>query len=159
MIGWTTIALAIAFFTTRYGAAAWIALSGVDQTALLTTAWNRILYDPRWAIPASPTPAQLIDLAYAQHLTAWYMYTHISDEDRRKGLQAQAVIQAGIVQETYEKSMLTSIPLPPEALAILIKFFKAAKPFYAVDVDRREPVGADQDVTDVENDLNEPGIY
>ena len=158
-IGWTSSVNANSFFTTRYGAGAWASLTVAEQTALLTTAWNRILYDPRWSIPASPDAATKAKLAYAQEETAWYMYTHIEDEDRRKGLQAQAVTQAGIVQESYDKDKLNEIPLPPEALAVLNKLFKAAKPFFAIDIDRREPVGANQDVTDIDDSLNEPGVY
>lgn len=158
-IGWVSIANAATFFSTRYGADAWAALSVANQTSLLTTAWNRILYDPQWSIPATPSVDDKAKLAYAQELTAWYMYTHIEDEDRRKGLQAQAVVSAGIVQESYDREKLEKVPYPPEALVILEKYFKLNKPFYVVDIDRREPVGADQDTTDIDDSLNERGVY
>jgi hypothetical protein len=158
-IGWVEQTAAATFFTTRYGCAAWATLISADQVSLLTTAWNRILHDSRWTIPASPSAAEKADLAYAQELTAWYMYVHLKDEDRRKGLQAQGVISAGLVKESYDKDSLDIIPLPQEAVDILTDAFVTHKPFYQVDVDRREPVGADRDVTDVDNSLNEPGIY
>lgn len=159
-IGWVDPADATIFFASLYGTTDWTALVAAgNDTKLLTRAWLRILYDPRWSIPAIPDAATKAKLAYAQELTAWYMYIHVNDEDRRKGLQAQGVTQAGIVQETYDKDKLNEIPLPPEALVVLLKIFKAAKPFFAVDVDRREPVGANQDVTNIDNSLNEPGVY
>lgn len=159
-IGWVDPADATIFFASLYGTTDWTALVAAgNDTKLLTRAWLRILYDPRWTIPSTPDAATKAKLAYAQELTAWYMYIHVNDEDRRKGLQAQAVVQAGIVQETYDKDKLNQIPLPPEALAILLKLFKATKPFYATDIDRREPVGADQDVTNIDDSLNEPGVY
>ena len=91
-IGWTSKVDAAAFFVTRYGCGAWATMADADITALLTTAWNRIRFDSRWTIPAAPTAAQKEKLAYAQDLTAWYMYIHLQDEDRRKGLQVQGVI-------------------------------------------------------------------
>jgi hypothetical protein len=158
-IGWVEQTAAATFFTTRYGCSAWATIISDDQISLLTTAWNRILHDPRWTIPASPGAAEKAKLAYAQELTAWYMHTHIEDEDRRKGLQAQGVIQSGLVQETYDRDRLDIIPLPAEALAVLNELFNDAKPFYAIDVDRREPVGANQDVSNIDDSLNVDGIY
>ena len=158
-IGWTSAADADTFFTTRYGAGAWAAIVALDKTALLTTAWDRIRFDPTWAVPATPSAAEKLLLAHAQYVTAWYMYNHLEDEDRRKGMQAQGVIQAGIVKETYDPSLLNEIPLPGEAIKILIDNFKTAKSFYALDIDRKEPVGADQNVVEIDDSLNVPGIY
>lgn len=158
-IGWTTEAAATTFFSTRYGCSAWAALAAADKTALLTTAYNRINYDPAWSIPATPSAEQKAKLAYAQHLTAWYMYGHIADEDRRKGLQAQGVVAAGIVKESYDVNSLDKIPLPAEALAILEALFTTAKPFYAVDIDRKEPCSVDEDVVETDDSLNASGTY
>ena len=158
-IGWTSKADANTFFVTRYGCGAWATLEAADSTALLTTAWNRILHDSRWTIPVTPSAAQKEKLAYAQDLTAWYMYIHLLDEDRRKGLQAQGVISAGLVKESYDKDSLDKIPLPAEVIDVLDELLSTKKPFYAVDIDRREPPGADQDTTDVDNSLNEREIY
>lgn len=156
---WVSLSEAKDFFYYRPGAEDWAQASDLIQTKYLTASYNRIYFDPRWTIPATPSAAQKIKLAYATELTAWYMYQHIEDEDRRKGLQAQGVISAGIVKENYSAEMLSAIPLPPEALAILDSFFTSAKPFYPIDIDRREPVGADQDTTDIDNSLNDPGVY
>jgi hypothetical protein len=158
-IGWVELTAADTFFSTRYGCSAWAPLSEADRTALLTTAWNRINNDPTWTIPDPPSAAQKAKLAYAQELTAWYMYVHLEDEDRRKGLQAQGVISAGIVKENYEKDYLGKIPLPVEAEAILESLFNTDKSFYAVDIDRKEPCSVDEDVTETDDSLNESGVY
>lgn len=158
-IGWVSKTDADAFFVTRYGCSAWATLIAADSTALLTTAWMRILYDPRWTIPASPSADEKAKLAYAQELTAWYMYTHLEDEDRRKGLQAQAVVQAGIVKEVYDASRLDEIPLPAGALGVLEEYFLETKSAYVLDIDRKEPVGANQDTTDIHDSENIPGTY
>jgi hypothetical protein len=158
-IGWTSLSDADTFFLTRYGADAWDSLANAKKEALLTTAWNRINNDPTWTIPDPPSAAQKAKLAYAQDLTAWYMYTHLEDEDRRKGLQAQGVVAAGIVKENYNVLSLDKIPLPAEALAILEALFNTAKSFYAVDIDRKEPCSADADVVETDDSLNESGIY
>jgi hypothetical protein len=158
-IGWVDPTAAATFFAS-IGCTDWAALvTAGDSDKLLTRAWYRILYDPRWTIPAAPAAADKAKLAYAQEMTAWYMHIHVDDEDRRKGLQAQAVTQAGIVQETYDKDRAAEIPLPPEAIGILDSMFTTKKPFYVMDIDRREPVGADQDVIDIDNSLNTPGTY
>lgn len=155
-IGWTSVADAATFFATRLGCSAW---ATAEQIPLLTTAWNRIRFDPRWTIPAVPTADQKEKLAYAQYLTAWYMNVHLEDEDRRKGLQAQGVVSAGLVQESYDVNRLDSIPLPAEALGVLENLFTTAKPFYVVDIDRKEPVSAGVDTTETDDSLNTPGTY
>jgi hypothetical protein len=158
-IGWVELTAADTFFSTRYGCSAWAPLKTEDRTALLTTAWNRILYDPRWTIPASPDATQKAKLAYAQELTAWYMYTHLEDEERRKGLQAQGVVGAGIVKETYDTGSLDKIPLPAEALGVLESLFVTAKSFYAVDIDRKESCSVDADVVETDDSLIGSGSY
>lgn len=158
-IGWVDPTAAATFFSS-IGCTDWAALviAGTSDK-LLTRSWYRILYDPRWTIPASPGAADKAKLAYAQEMTAWYMHTHVDDEDRRKGLQAQGVTQAGLVQETYDKDKAATIPLPPEAIGVLNSLFTTKKPFYAIDIDRREPVGADQDVVNIDDSLNVDGVY
>jgi hypothetical protein len=42
---------------------------------------------------------------------------------------------------------------------VLNELFNDAKPFYAIDIDRREPVGANQDVSNIDDSLNVDGIY
>lgn len=156
---WVSASDADTYFSTRIGAESWEDLTATQKAARLTTAYNRIYFDPRWTIPATPSATEKAKLAFAVEETAWFMHGHMEDEDRRKGLQAQAVISAGIVQESYDKDRAATIPLPPAVEALLDDSFTTKKSFYAIDIDRREPVGTDQDVTDVDNSLNDPGVY
>lgn len=156
---WLSVADAAVFFDTRFGAEAWATLKETVQVRLLTTAYNRIYNDPALTIPATPSAAVKAKLAYCLALTAWYMYSHLEDEDRRKGLQAQGVVAAGLVKETYAADALDNIPLPAEAIGVLESLFTTKKSFYVADIDRKEPVGGDQDVTEVDNSLNTSGVY
>jgi len=91
-----------------------------EQKAILM-AYNRLYYDPRWELPtyAEATATELITLRIANAEMAYYLACHLSDEDRRKGLQAQGVIKAGIVKEDYSESMLMALPVPPAVIALL----------------------------------------
>lgn len=159
-IGWiATLADANNYFSTnRLETTAWDALTVVsggkdERTAVLLMAYDRIRFHKDFSIPASPTAAQLAKLVLAQEETAYYLAMHLADEDRRKGLQAQGVVGAGIVQETYvrfnsDTMDLKDVPLPPIAYDLLEEFLSVAVPFFIADIDRDEDKGANEDVTD-----------
>jgi len=97
-------------------------LSGdILKTKVLIQAYNRLYYDPRWSLPtyATATVAELVELKKANGETAYYLAVHLADEDRRKGLQAQGVIKAGIVKEDYSEQHLMDLPVPPFVIAIM----------------------------------------
>jgi hypothetical protein len=138
----------------RLETAAWDALiitsGGKDEkTAVLKMAYNRIRRCRDFEIPASPDATQLALLKEAQLETAYYLALHLADEDRRKGIQAQAVTAAGVVKEGYAESRLSKVPLPPVVYEILDAFAKYDTPFFAVDIDRDEDYSVDEDVTDL----------
>lgn len=139
MAEWATIATADTYFTTRAGLAMteWPPLTDPVKQAYLTTAYNRIYYDTQWSIPASPTAAQLDVLQKAQIELAWYFYRHVNDEDRRKGIQAQGVIEADVVGEAYEKDFLDKVPYPPW-IKQLLDGFKTNVPFAITEIGRDE---------------------
>jgi hypothetical protein len=116
----------------------------------LTTAYDRLFYSGLFDLPpfASATAAQLVVLQKAQCEMALYMLLHIADEDRRKGIQVQGVTVAGIVKEQYAEAELMTLPIPPFVALILEDFSTAGAPFYAVDIDRDEDKGVNEDVTD-----------
>ena len=148
-IGWMdTLDEADTFFKTRLNSSAFTDLGGDEREAALTTAYNRIRYCDNYSIPASPTVAQKAELKIAQCEMAIYMAIHLSDEDRRKGLQIQGVTQAGIVEENYDKDWLDKLPIPPIVDSIL-KDFKTAVSLGMVDIDRDEEESVDTDATDV----------
>lgn len=151
MSEWQDIAGADTYFTTRAGASGWSALT--DKQSLLTTAYNRIYYHPDYDIPSSPSISQLAKLKIAQSELAWYMHIHIEDEDRRKGLQAQGVIDAGIVKEKYNTEDLANLPLPAFVVKLL-NGFNNVEPFYAGDLARDENYTVDSDTPLSEQDLD-----
>jgi hypothetical protein len=80
---------------------------------------------------------------------AYYLAGHLADEDRRKGLQAQAVTEAGIVKEKYDGAGLASIPIPGAVVDLLDEFEVGETPFYSVDIERDEDESVDYDPTDL----------
>jgi len=140
-MGWATLAEAVSYFANeRFDTTHWDAIATDDlKNKVLNMAYNRILYHPDLSgIPeaGSETTVQAIILIKAQCEMAYYLALHLADEDRRKGLQAQAVIEAGIVKEKYWTEMLDNLPVPPFIL-ILLDGFKIAG-FFAVGLERDE---------------------
>ena len=153
MIGWLIdVAEAETYFETRYKSEAFDNLTEAtgdyQKTAVLTTAYKRLYYCSDFSIPSSPTAAQLAKLKDAQCETALYMAIHLSDEDRRKGLQAQAIIGAGIVKETYDKDSLDKLPIPPIVLEILKDFYKYGDAMAMIPIDRHEDEDLSTDVVE-----------
>jgi len=148
MIGWMTdVAEADTYFNKRVSDAEWRNLDETKKEAALTHAYNRINNSPRFSIPASPTAAQLVKLAYAQCEMSNYLVIHLAEEDRRKGLQAQGVISAGIVKETYDKDMLTKLPFPP-AVEELLEDFATEEVMAMIPIDRDENETLESDVVE-----------
>ena len=69
----------------------------VKKKAALIMAYNRLYYGGEFTLPtyAAATAAQLIVLVKANCEMACYLSRHLSDEDRRKGLQVQGVLAPG----------------------------------------------------------------
>ncbi len=141
-IGYLTLVQADTYFSTRLSADAWTdSVSGSPtKTAALTTAYNRLYFSGLFDLPLflNATADQLVVLQKAQCEMALYMLIHLADEDRRKGLQAQGVIQAGIVKETYNPGDLNYLPIPPFVAGLLAEFSTAASEMYISAVDRDE---------------------
>ena len=148
-IGWMTdLAEATTFFSTRLESGSWGNLNDTQKTAALTTAYNRICYHGDFSIPTAPTAAQLAKLKDAQCEMAFYLIVHLADEDRRKGLQTQGVVGAGIVKETYDKDSLGKLPIPPTVFEILKDFYKYGETMAMIPIDRDENKDLDTDVVE-----------
>ena len=95
--------------------------TGTLETKVLKMAYNRIYYDSRWSVPTydEASLTALGELSKANAEMAYYLAIHLEDEDRRKGLQAQGVIGAGVVKEQYSENYLMDLPVPPFVIAIL----------------------------------------
>jgi hypothetical protein len=150
--GYLSISEANAYFLTRLYSTAWTGTDAV-KTAALTTAFDRLYYSDLFdlPLPAAATVDQLVVLKKAQCEMALYMLLHLADEDRRKGLQAQGVNQAGIVKETYEASYLSKVALPPIVYDLLEDMLDVETPFFITDLRRNEDKLANESVTDEED--------
>jgi len=148
-LGWATLVEAESYFANeRLKKAHWTALADSDEkNTALNMAYNRIHYCSDYTTPAAgvETAAQSIILIKAQAEMAYYIALHLEDEDRRKGLQAQAVTAAGIVKEQYDKDKLGEIPIPP-AVDALLEDFKAEEAMAIIDIDRDEDESVDTKV-------------
>lgn len=138
------------FINERLITTSWDALSDpLGMTKAITNAYNRIFYSSKYDVPtyAAATAAQLIVLKKVNGEMAYYLAQHLEDEDRRKGLQAQAVVKAGIVKEDYSKDDLMALPVPPFVDALLEEEgFTTEKAFGMVDVARDEDKSVDEKV-------------
>ena len=116
-----------------------------QKSKVLTNAFNRIYFlkDYVLPVPGTESPAQAIKLKKAQAEMAYYLAVHLADEDRRKGLQAQAVVAAGVVKENYDADKLYDIPVPPFVKELLDEFYDGGKEFAATDLclDEGQSVG------------------
>lgn len=119
------------------------------KTRMITYSYNRLYFSPQWTLPtyAGATPAQLEILQLALMEMAIYVATHLAGEDRRKGLQAQGVVQAGIVKEAYDKDFLDKLPIPATVIDLLTPFSNVQE-FYAMNIDRNEEADVKEDVTE-----------
>lgn len=141
--GWfADIADADAYFADeRLETSGWDSLQPARKTKVARMAYNRIYYDPRWTgLPtyATATPAELVKLRIANAEMAYYLAVHLEDEDVRKGLQAQAVIEETAIKEKYSEAALMDLPVPPAVIAILSPW-SVDGPFIAVcDMGRDE---------------------
>jgi len=150
MIGWMTD-LDDAneyFYEKRLETTKWDALSSADKEKAMWNAYNRINNSPRFSIPAVPTAAQLVKLEYAQCEMSYYLAVHLFGEDVRKGLQAQGVVEAGIVKEKYDKDMLNKLPFPPAVEELLEEFFEFGDAMVMIPIDRDENEDMDTDVVE-----------
>ena len=107
---------------------------------VIINAYNRLYYDIRWTLPtyAGATAVEREILKRANGEMAYYLALHLSDEDRRKGIQAQATIEAGVVKEKYDKDRLDEAPVPAVVIAMLAPWLTPLTQFGAIDLARDE---------------------
>lgn len=113
-----------------------------QKTKVLTNAYNRLYYSKEFILPKynEADSNDLVVLRKAQGEMAYYLAVHLADEDRRKGLQAQATIEAGVVKEKYDPNKLYDTPIPPFVRDLLCAYSSAdpGREFGAVDLCRDE---------------------
>ena len=109
------------------------------KTKAVVNSYNRIFYCGLYSLPTyvQATVAQLIILKKVNGEMAYYLAEHLQDEDSRKGLEAQAVTEAGIVKEVYDPNNLNTLPIPPFVQAMLAPLL-TVKGFNIRDLGRDE---------------------
>jgi hypothetical protein len=136
----------------RLDSSAWDALTSTLQERALVHAYNRIYYHPAYTLPdlAHATPAELVILRKANAEMAYYLCVHLlgGDEDRRKGIQAQGVVRAGIVEETYKEDWLKEIPIPAPVEDLLAPFSVDAHRVFPANLERDEDESVTKKVHD-----------
>ena len=111
------------------------------KTRAIINAYNRLYYGNEFVLPtyADASADQRVILRKANCEMAYYIAQHLADEDRRKNIQAQGVIRAGIVKESYLEEMMKNTPVPPFVRDMLIAAgFKKVKLFKVVALERDE---------------------
>jgi len=109
---WISLADAEIYMTTRLGASkVWTSsVVTVNKEAALITSYKQLMGCDKYSLPVTAVQA----LKDAQCEMALFLLQHQDDIDSRKGLQAQGVLQAGIVEETYDKDRVGVMPIPPQ---------------------------------------------
>jgi len=143
-VGWLlNITSGSTYFTTeRLRDSFWtgLATNALKERAIIN-AYNRLYYGNEFVLPtyAEASADQLVVLRKVNCEMAYYIAQHLTDEDRRKNIQAQGVIRAGIVKETYLEEMMKNTPVPPFVRDMLIAAgFKKTKLFKVVALERDE---------------------
>jgi hypothetical protein len=120
----------------------WDALDSAMKTPLLMRAYNRLYYSKEFILPkyVEADSDDLEVLVKAQCEMAYYLCLHGEDEDLRKGIQAQAVIEAGVVKEKYKEAALYDTPIPQFVRDLLCQYLAGDEGthFGAVDLARDE---------------------
>jgi len=128
---------------------AWDNLDNTKMNKIINQAYNRIYHSPQFDVPtyADATATQKVKLRIINGEMVYYLAVHLAAEDRRMGLRAQGVTEAGIVKETYKD--LVELPVPPIVEELLeAGGFTTKKAFGMVDIDRDEDKSVDEKVDD-----------
>lgn len=144
-IGWMNdVAQADTYFVTRLSSAAWSAASAGNKQAALWTAYHRLIDCDAYTLEeTTPTSAPL---RRAQCEMAFYMLKHLGAEDHRLGIQAQGVVSAGIVQESYKQEMELPIPAIVDAILDKAGFKASAASFFVAPIGRDDSKDTDEKV-------------
>jgi len=107
---WVTLAEANSYFAERYAVnVSWDALDDPSKEAALITAYKQLTQSNLYSFPTTSTQI-MKDMQCEQ---AIFLVIQGDALDRRIGLQAQGVLEAGIVKEKYDKNMRGKISIAP----------------------------------------------
>jgi hypothetical protein len=129
-----TLAEAEAYMDSRFGS--WeFWTDDANKEAALITAYKKIVNSGWFADLPAPADATQ-NMKDAQCEMALFLLMEGGDLNRRAGLQAQGVIQAGIAHETYDPDARGRLAFPPEVQALLADYTQKDNGCFADDLAR-----------------------
>lgn len=111
VIGWVTLDEANTYLAVRPNALGWF--EAVDREGLLAFAYDTLITKPDYAHLETATVTD--QMKSAQIEQAWFLYTFITDIDRRMALVAQGVRRTEVFKEYYRKDEPPQFPIAPLA--------------------------------------------
>lgn len=126
------------YFATRMSVDAWDDATDDNQIRALITAYNQLVNSGLFSFPATTTNA----IKYAQCEQALFLLQQGDDIDSRRALQAQGVVEAGIVKEKYSGD-LQGVAICANARAFLKDYAIEDNQLFVGDVNRDEEESAD----------------
>jgi len=140
---WITLVNAETYFLSRLGSSSYWSATVTDEIkkASLVTAFRHLTGMKDFSLPITGTPADIVQ--YAQCEQALFLLVTQNELLSRKGLQAQGVVSAGVVKESYDKDMLGKIAISEITKEMLNAYFTSGG-VYLMDIERDE----DEDIDD-----------
>ena len=141
---WITLAAAELYFEGRLNSAAWDAASDAVKNKALVSAYRQIANNSTYSFPtviASITER----MTNGQCEQALFMLLHIDSFDRRIGIQAQGVKEAGVVKEKYDEELMGEYTICPQANNFL-KYYSKGSVLFINDLDRDSEEDADTEI-------------
>lgn len=136
---WVTETEANTYFEARVTAADyWVNSATINKPALITA--YKWLKAGKYTFPTTATQ----NMKDAQCEYALFLIQHQPDLDLRMGLQAQGVVQAGVVKERYREDNSIELPVPV-IVQTLLQAYDTDRPVYLVNLERNEEEGVGYD--------------
>jgi len=136
---WVTEAEANTYFDDRVGITEYWVDDADENPRALVTAYKELVNSGRFSFPTTTT--QVMKDAQCEY--ALYLLIHEPDRTVREGLQAQMVVEAGIVKEKYERKG-KGMRFPP-LIESLLSAYETEKPVHIFDIERDEEQETDYD--------------
>ena len=133
---WVTEAEANTYFDARIKSSDYWTDGASDNVPALITAYNWL--NAKYSLPTVGTTT----IKNAQCEMSFFLLQHQPDLDLRMGLQAQGVIQAGVVKERYKDDNYVEMPIPPIVQKLLASY-DTDRPVYLINLERYEEEGVD----------------
>ena len=129
---WISVEEADDYMDSRYGS--WEFWNDeTNKEAALVTSYKTIVDSGFFDnLPAVATQG----MKDAQCELALFLVAEGGDILRRKGLQAQGVVGAGVAKETYDPDARGKLSFPPEVLALLKEYTTSMDNVFAIDLTR-----------------------